>query len=149
MNSQQQPHQNQILSTTITAAAAATMETVTTTATTFTKMSMGGSTVKRIYGLEYREPTILSCEPQCKMLKLDKTEISEIINNNNNHNNTNNKQPIMNTNYNNKFHPPTPTARQYTFINIDLSYLPKLCSKCYAVNCICDILRHAREYKDN
>nr|DBA13154.1 TPA: gp39-like protein [Oryctes rhinoceros nudivirus] len=97
---------------------------------------------KRIYGEEFKEPTILTYEPQHKLLKLDLPDHEEFDSNLI-------KQPIkqptststQSTNVTKNEPYPTKTERQYNIVSIDLADIPKLCLECYSPNCICYIIK--------
>lgn len=93
---------------------------------------------KRIYGEEYKEPTILNVEPQCKILKVAPLDHEEIE--------TDTIKPQMPSTSNEKssidrnYPYPTITHRQFNNISINLEDIPKLCDMCYSPHCICYII---------
>lgn len=106
---------------------------------TNTSFTQDSTRRKRIYGEEYKEPTLLNFEPQSKILKLEPPvheEISlDIIKNQSSSSTTNH---FLKHN-----HPyPTKTQRNFNYLHINLKDVPKLCNGCYSSQCICHISKN-------
>lgn len=101
-------------------------------ASTYTRES---TSRKRIYGEEFKEPTILTVYPQSKILKLENPIHEEIGSDNLKLRaapspNTLQKRPY-----------PTETPRNFNSISINVCDIPRLCECCYSVKCICYIYK--------
>lgn len=100
-----------------------------------TSYTQPSKSLKRIYGDEYKIPTILTHEPPGKILKVDpliheelETDIKKI-----------HQTSIKSTLIQNYPHP-TITQRNFSHIYINKLDIPTLCYICYSLKCICNII---------
>ncbi|ATY70227.1 GrBNV gp39-like protein [Tomelloso virus] len=85
---------------------------------------------KRIYGEEYKEPTVLNILPKCKIIKLEHPENEKLDLDSKVLPMANKQQPY-----------PSPTERQYNMIELHLADLPEMCMSCYSFHCICSVIK--------
>lgn len=100
---------------------------------------------KRIYGEEFRESNRLTVKPHFHDLKLDQPTFENVVNLQSNQVNDANSSggneiPIVNSHRRSLVHRPTNTKRSFIGYNIDNSKVPDICSKCYSIKCICNVL---------
>lgn len=81
---------------------------------------------KRIYGEEYKEPTLLFMQPQCKILKIEQPQPEE-------------EKPESRPKSQHPY--PTKTERNFAVVELQLNQLIKLCQECYNCidSCICNL----------